>query len=69
LRPRRIEAHDLDVVAQGIDDEGGIVISDIFGTISGLSVALPARLETRCVESMDGGMICDPGQSERLVCL
>jgi hypothetical protein len=67
LRPRRIKAHDLNVVAQRIDDEGGVVISDILGTISGFSVALPACLKARCVESMDGCVICDPMQSEWLV--
>ncbi len=51
-----------DVVAVGIEQEGGVVGGAVVGAQAGTAVVAAAGLETRRVEAVDGGPI---GRAER----
>ena len=53
----RCVAHGLDIVAVGIEHEGGVVVGVVVGAQARLAVVSAARLERGRIEGIDGGAV------------
>src|SRR5690349_16386750 len=51
------QADGFDVVAVGIDEEGGVVARAVIGAQAGLAVVAPARVEPGAVKAVDRGAL------------